>query len=388
MKKVEISARNIGCVIALVSLASTLVVGFSEIGQDIWIAVLFSFCLGLPLMMMYARIAALNQGSGLFDIISNRVGSFWSKVFYLAIIWYALHVSALVTRNFTEFVVTISLERTPKIFIIMAIIGLAGYLAGENDNLLGRWAMIAVVVIMVNLFITLILSMSSLSFDNLKPFMEHGFRKVFSAAVTLGAIAYAETVLILISFDSLKQGDTPYKAFAIGTLLGTGLLLGALTRDILVLGREVVDITLFPSYITARVINPGTFVEHIESLIAFNLIVLGVTKAAVCLRVAAVGTAKLFKKKEGPPNLMVPTCLVSVALSTTVFSNMLEMIDFVEIYRFYVIPFAIVIPGVLWIRSEAANRNREKLRPPDRHAEDSMTVTNIACRPPLDGKQP
>ncbi|MPM37698.1 hypothetical protein SDC9_84317 [bioreactor metagenome] len=364
MKKSEISARNIGCVIALASLASTLVIGFSEIGQDIWLAVLLSFGLGFPLMMMYARIAALNPGLGLFDIISKQVGPFWSKVFYLAIIWYALHVSALVTRNFAEFVVTISLERTPKVFIIMAIIGLAGYLAGENDNLLGRWAIIAVVVIVVNLIITLILSIPSITFDNLKPFMEHGFKKIFSAAVTLGAIAYAETILILISFDSLKQGDTPYKAYGIGALLGTGLLFGALTRNILVLGREVAEISLFPGYITARVINPGTFVEHIESLIAFNLILLGVTKAAVCLRVAAVGTAKLFKKKEGPPNLMVPICLVSSALCVTVFSNMLEMVDFVEAYRFYVIPFAIVIPGVLWLKSEAASRKSKKMAAP------------------------
>lgn len=367
MKKADISARNIGCVIALTMLATTLIIGFSEIGQDIWIAVLFSALLGVPLLMIYARIAALNPGLGLFDIISRRVGPFWRKVFYLAFIWYALQVSAFVTRNFTEFVVTISLERTPKVFIIMAFVALAGYLAGENDNLLGRWAMIAVVVILANLFITLILSVPSISFDNLKPFMEHGIKKVWSNAFTLWSISFVETVLILISFDALKQGDTPYKAYGIGALLGTGLLLGALTRNVLVLGREVTEITLFPSYVTARVINPGTFLEHIESLIAFNLIVLGTTKVAVCLRVAAVGTAKLFKKKEGPPNLMPPICLISIALCVMDFSNMLEMINFVEVYRFYAIPFAIVIPAVLWIRSEAALRKRKKI-PTDRAA--------------------
>ncbi len=360
MKNSEISARNIGCVIALMSLATSLITGFSEVGQDIWIAVLLSLVLGLPLMMMYARIAALNPGLGIFDIISLRAGRFWSKVFDLAIIWYALHVSALVTRNFAEFVVTISLERTPKVFIIMAIIAVAGYLSGENDNLLGRWALIIVIVIVCNLFITLVLSLPSISFDNLKPFMEHEAKKIFSTAASLAAIAYAETVLILICFNSLKSGDTPYKAYGIGALLGTGLLLGALTRNILVLGREVVEISLFSSYIMARVINPGTFVEHIESLIAFNLILLGITKAAVCLRVAAVGMAKLFKKEEGPPNLTVTACLVSTALCVTVFSNMLEMVDFAAAYRYYVIPFAVVIPAVLWIKSESARRKSKK----------------------------
>ncbi|HWP79555.1 MAG TPA: GerAB/ArcD/ProY family transporter [Candidatus Acidoferrum sp.] len=360
MKKGEISARNVGCVIALASLATTLIAGFSGIAQDIWLAVPLSLLLGLPLMLMYARIAALNPGLGLYDIISMRTGPFWRKVFYLAFIWYALHVTALVTRNFAEFVVTISLERTPKVFVIMGIIAVAGYLSGENDNLLGRWAIIAVSVIMVNLFVTIALSIPAISFDNLKPVMEHGFNEIFSAAATMGAISYAETVLILISFDSLKQGDTPYKAYAVGALLGTGLLFVALTRNVLVLGREMTGVSLFPSYITARVINPGTFVEHIESLIAFNLIVLGITKAAVCLRVAAVGAAKLFKKKEGPPSLMVPACLVSTALSVTVFSNMFELVDFVEAYRFYVIPFTVVIPGVLWLKSEVAHRKNKK----------------------------
>jgi hypothetical protein len=105
--------------------------------------------------------------------------------------------------------------------------------------------------------------------------MEHGFKKIFSAAVTLGAIAYAETVLILISFDSLKQGDTPYKAYGIGVLFGTGLIFGALTRNILVLGREVAEISLFPSYITARVINPGTFVEHMRASLPLTSFCLG-----------------------------------------------------------------------------------------------------------------
>jgi spore germination protein KB len=270
--------------------------------------------------------------------------------------FYAAHVSALVTRNFAEFVVSISLENTPKIFIIVGIMAVGGYLASTNFKTIGRWSLIVLSIITFNLAITIFLSIPSMHISYLKPVMEHSIGDILSDGFSFGSIAFCETALALIAFGDIKKGESPYKAYGIGIAFGTVIMLSVFLRNCTMLGREMISTAVFPSYITAQLISPGSFIEHIESVVSFNLILLGITKIAICLRAASMGAAKLLRSDDFK-KCIVPICLLSTAFCVTTFSNIQELIAFADAYRFYALVFAVLIPILIWIKSEWHKRH-------------------------------
>lgn len=355
----SISARNVGCMIALISLSSVLMTGFGTIGQDMWLSVIAAAVMSFPLILMFARIASVNPGLGLFEIIDHHFGKVVGIIFIALLSWYALHVSTLVTRNFAEFVSTISLEHTPKVFIIIGMIAVGGILAASKVKVMGRWSLIVFIVITGNLILMGLAALPSMKFSYLKPVLEHSLGEIISTGFSLGSIAFSEVVLVLTIFRSLKSGDKPIRAYLIGIGWATVFILTVIMRNIMVLGREMVASSVFPSYITARVVSPGDFVEHIESIVSFNLILLGITKVSICIRAAAMGIAKILKMEDMTNRCVVPVCLLSIAICATNFTNFQELIVFVEAYRFYAIPFVLVIPVIIWIKSEMG-KSRQK----------------------------
>ena len=47
--------------------------------------------------------------------------------------------------------------------------------------------------------------------------------------------------------------------------------------------------------------------------------------------------------------MVLPSALFALALSTILYSNTMEMYNFIKYYAIYAMPFQIVIPIILWI---------------------------------------
>lgn len=354
----NISARNIACLICVMVTSSVLMGGGSEVGQDVWISVLAAIIMAIPLGLLYSRIASLNPGLNFFDMVYQRFGKIGGAIAAIIISFWALHIVGLLTRNFSEFVVAISLENTPKVIVDLGIIGVGAYLARTNFKVMGKWGAAATLMIMVYLFITILLALPTMTFSHIRPVFEHSITEILSSAFAMGAISFAETALMLCAVGNLKKDEKPVKAYMIGIIFGGISVLAVVLRNVTVLGRGIISTSIFPSYITARIIKPGQFIEHIESIVSFNLILIGITKAGICLKAASLGAAKLLKADD--KKLMVPLSLAALAISVTTFSNMEELIVFLGAYKYYVIPAAIVIPLLLWIVSEVKNKRQAK----------------------------
>lgn len=361
MKAKDVSARNMGCMISLMVTCGQLMTGFNPVKQDIWLGVLSALLMALPLVAILIRIVKLNPQKDLFEIIQNNFGRVTSWALTLLMSWYALHVSALVTRNFSEFVSTISLENTPDLFIIIGMVLVAGYLATSDFNVIGRWSLTVLFVVSVVMLITVVFSISVMDINNLKPIMqEHSLKEIISVGFSIGTIAFGETVLALAAFGTMRKGDKPFKAYGIGVGIGALILLSATTRNILVLGREMMEYTIFPSYVAVRVISLGDFIKHFESIISFILILMGITKVAICLRVASIGTKALVKTQAPAKHIVMPIAMLAIAVGVTTFSNMQDLLNFAEAYRYYSLPFVLLIPIMIWLKSEMHSRSRGK----------------------------
>ena len=361
----SISARNFGLLIALMAFNSMLISGFSETGHNLWLAVVTSLLLYLPLVLITCRTAKLHQGKGLFDLIDESFGRF-ARPLTLLLTAYLLLLCALVVCNFVGFITEISLRKTPFLIVALGLLAAGVYLASSGLQTMGKWAFGVCFPVFCALALTMLLSSNLMDWRNLLPLASASPLLLLQEGAYGGMIAFGETSLLLALTGKLKSGDSPYKAYAIGIGLSFVTLLFSFLRNILVLGGSFIKVVTFPPYIIARIIKIGQFLEHIESVISFIYTLFGITKVAICLRIAAMGAAKLMSIDENDRRLLVPTAALVLVLCAGISADVGEILSIVSVYFFLAFPFTVLLPLAIWLVSERRHRRRSPLenRPP------------------------
>ena len=351
----SISYRNTASLISLVILAASLLNDKSSLEQDTWIALIFAGIIITPVYLIYARTLKLFPEKGFFDIIELLFGKFIGTILTSLMLIYGLWVCSITLFNFSEYTSLISLENTPKIVIILTMLSVAVYLACAGINVLGRWSLIMIASLIFNLIITFILASRSLNPDYLKPVFNHSIGQIAVSSLKIGTGAFSDVVLVMSLFAAFKKGDSTYKAYMYGLISGALFLILLYLRNIMILSPGMVEAAVYPSYTANRVIYIGSFLEHVESLTSFNLMLLGITKTALCLSAASISAAKIFKLKRHAFTI-IASALLALIVSRSVFGTTEQIITILRVYLPWSTPFFIIIPIAVWIAAEVRVR--------------------------------
>lgn len=360
MQKEMVSARQMLCIIILFILGSSIIMGVSTCAaQDSWISLLLALVFSVPIFLVYARIMRLFPEKDLFEIILILFGRIAGKIIIFLMSWYALHLCALVLRNFSEFIQIATMPETPQLPVMLSMILVVAYMAKSGIETMGKWAIVALFIVISVLFLTILLSLNKMDFTNILPVMESGFDKISNGAINLCAFPFAETVLFLCLASAVKKNDSPYSLFLLAALFGTLLFILMMLRNLFTLGSKLSDASYYASYEAVRLINIKDYLSRIEGSISVNFILAGIIKLTVCLIAASKGAAKLFDINNYRL-LILPISLLVVALSAIVYKSVMEMFGFLKFYTYYAIPFQIIIPLAVLVAAEIKVRRMSK----------------------------
>lgn len=362
MRKEPITLTQAIFTLVLFIFGSSVVVGVSgEAGQDAWLSLLIAAAMMVPLLLVYARIMRLFPETDLFDILEILFGKIFGKVFIVLITWYALHLCALVLRNFTEFLQIVAFPETPQLPMMIAIILVTVYLAISGENILGKWSMIMFPIVALTVFLTIAIGVTDLDFTHLLPVLGQGLQKVMSGSYQILTFPFAETVLFLGIAGAVRKDVSPYKMYGFAIIVSSFILLLVIFRNIMILGTPMISASYFPSYTTARILHVGDFLTRIEGSITMNFLLSGIAKITLCLTVASKGITKLFAIQDYK-RMIMPTSMLAVALCAIVYNSAMEMFGFIKYYQVYAVPFQILIPAVVWITAEIRQKMQAKKR--------------------------
>lgn len=351
MKEV-ISQKQAVVLISAFIIGSSAVLGVgSTARQDVWLAMIIAMAAAGVMIAVYARVLKLFPGNGLYDILDLLFGKVMGRVLSLLFIWYAFHLGAMVRRNFSEFVRIVSLPETPTCIIGFIASILTIWAVRGGIELLGRWiSFFFPIMVFAIVFITL-LSVPLMDFTNLKPVLYHGMSPVLSGAFDVFSFPFAETVLFMAILNNLRENASPYRTYFTGLLIGGGILALITVRSILILGDVNTSLQNFASYASVRLINIGDFLQRIEASVSLVFIFSGFIKSTVCLYAVTEGTAYLFNIQDYH-RITAPLGLLTTVFSITLYDGALEMFEWVEIYKYYAVPFQILLPLIIWITAE------------------------------------
>lgn len=355
----KITSRQAVSTVILFLFGSSLVVGINTSAyQDSWLSLLISLVMIMPVLFIYSRIIKLYPDKDIFDVIIELFGKIAGKIIIILMSFYALHLGALVTRNFSEFFQAVTLEDTPQLAIMIVFCLGVFYLVRSGTNALGRWSVFVLPLVTFMIAFTVVAALPIMDFNYIKPIGGQGFNKIFFESYNSFFFPLGEVVLFLAIMNSKREkGDSPYKIFFCGILIGGFILMLTMLRNLLILGSYNISNSYYPSYLATRIINIGDFFTRIEGTISANFMLAGLTKTSVALFAAAKGTAKLFNIKDYK-TIVIPMGLLMIALCDILYTNANEMFLFIEVYNLYAIPFQLIIPITIWITAEIKTRKK------------------------------
>ncbi|WP_379127783.1 endospore germination permease [Paenibacillus sp. sgz500958] len=357
-KEVIPGGQSISIVILFI-MGSSLIMGVAgESGNSTWVALLITLTLAVPLMCMYARLHVLFPGKELFDMLNAVFGRIAGTVISCLYIWYALHLGALVLRNFGEFTRTVALTETPMVVPMMCVGLLCVWAVKSGLEVLGRSAKFLFLFCMIVIVVVQILAVPLFDYEHLKPMLDCSWQAVSNDVFGQFTFPFAETVIFLGAFHVLPEKGSAYKVLLSGMLISGFFITEITVRNLLVLGPELLSSLYFPSYVAVSRINVGDFLTRIEGSSAIVFVTSLYIKVSLCLFVASNGLAKVLKLKSYR-SVVLQLGFIMIYLSNFLYKNIMEMQYFAfHIYKVYALPFQVIIPGALWIGAEIkAKRN-------------------------------
>lgn len=360
MAKDTITLRQAVCIIIVFIFGSTLVIGVSTTSeQDSWISFLIAVVESIPILLIYARVMKLFPEKNIFEIFEALFGKVLGKVFTAFICWYAIHLGALVVKNFSEFIVLTGMDQTPQLPVMIMMVLVAVYMVKSGAETLGKWSLTVFPAICLVILFTVLISLDRLDLSNLQPVFGHSLSSIVSGSFPTVTFPLGETVLFLALANAVKKTDSPKRIYISALVISSLVLLVVMIRNLGTVGSKLLSSEYFPSYTAARVIHPADYLMRIEGFITMNFIFTGVTKVTVCLFAASKGLASLFGIKDYK-QMVMPAGLLTLALCAILYKSVMEMFGFVKTYMYYALPFEFLIPIIVWITAEIKNRKKKQ----------------------------
>lgn len=366
MNKEILSTRNAASMAVIFVSGSSLFTNVTEkSGNSPWASILLAMLLSAPLMLIYARLQLLYPGQHLFDMLIGVFGNIAGKLLSIFFVWYCLHLGSLVLRDFGEFTSTVALEDTPMLVPMLCVGLLCIWVVYAGIEVIGRsskfWLLFT---IGVAIFLQL-LSIQKMEFHHIKPLLDASWTGIFSDAAGLFCFPFGEMVIFLGALHSLPRKGTAVKMFFSGLLVGGFFILLVTTRNLLVLGPQIMSALYFPAYVAVSRINVGDILTRIEGSSAVIFVIGLFIKTSLCLYVASAGTARVFNLKSYRA-VVFQLGLLIVYLADFLFEDIMEMKNFSAFtYKVYAVPFQLLLPLILWIAGEIKEaRSRSKKAAP------------------------
>lgn len=237
MRKEQITDREAVYLLIIYYIGSSLILGIGAGSKnDAWLSVIFGVIMAMPIILVYARMLVLFPGKGLFEILDCIFGKVIGSFVSILYIWYSFHLGGLVIRNFGEFINTAAMPETPLIvpMLCLGFVAIIGVRSGIE--VIGRISAFSFPLLLLIIVAVQIMGFPQWHFQHIKPILEDGLKPVLKSGFSAFSFPFAESVILMGVFFSLKTAKSPYKVYLKATAFAGLLFLIITLRNIFILG--------------------------------------------------------------------------------------------------------------------------------------------------------
>jgi spore germination protein KB len=333
MEKENISLSQLLTLTVNFLLGSSIVIGVgNDAKNDVWIVIIMGAFMGAGTIWMYLQLHNRLPGKNIFQIMEFCLGRKISIVITILYVIYFIYISCRVVRDFEELMATSLMPNTPIEVV------------GRTSEVFTPYTL--GFLLLVGIFL---LASGKMNFDQIYPILADGIIPVIKTTFTqILFFPFGELIVFTVLFSSVTNEKYRLRVSLLGVGVASLLLFVSALMQIMTIGVNTVRRSNFPLLSAARNISIGNFIERVDALVVF-IIMLGVL---------IKGTLYLFGSLKGleyvfhlPYRYFVfPICILiaifSVLVSVDFADHIQEGLQMVPLYLH--IPFQFCIPIMLF----------------------------------------
>ncbi|HEO8419560.1 GerAB/ArcD/ProY family transporter [Niallia sp. FSL W8-0635] len=364
----KLSLTQIFTMIINFLLGSSIVVGIGiDAKRDAWLVVLIGMFVGLIIMSFYLYLMSLLPGKNIYEIMeycfSRKIAVFLALI-YLS---YFIYIAARIIRDFGELITSAILPATPIEFTIFTLMLVIGYILYLGIEVLGRTAEIfsPYMFLFVFLLFILLYAGDKINLTNVQPILSTGFKPIIKSTFpSIIAFPYGELIAFTVILAHIGDFKVGRKICLISVFIASLILLSSVFLIIATLGENTAVRANFPLLIAARLVSIGEFLERIDVLVVFIMMLGILIKSSVFLYGGLKGIEYIFKLPYRyfamPVSFIVS--MFSIFISLDFSDHIVEGLN-VDIFLLHVplqFAFPIFIVAVLLVKKWKEQRNEKR----------------------------
>lgn len=299
MLKEKISLSQLAAIVINFHIGSSIVIGLGlSAKEDAWIALLISLGLGIFITLFFIYLANLLPGKNLFEMFEycfSRPIAIGISLLYSV---YFLYYACRIIRDFGELIASIVLPITPievSTFALVIVIGFILYLGLE---VLARTAEIFTpyaVTFNILLFIFLYVG-GNLDISNIKPILGEGLQPLWKVIFPFELIRpYGQLLVLTLLLNNVTNSKYSKKIIVVSVTFASILLILSSLLIVLSLGYDVALRSTFPLLSAARLVSIGEFLQRIDAIVIFCMMLGTLVKSAIYFYSGLQGLEYVFK---------------------------------------------------------------------------------------------
>lgn len=358
MEKAKIDTYQLFSLIVLFELGTALVVPVGlDARQAAWIAILLGFLGGILLLAVYVYLFRQYPHLPLTGYAQKLLGKYagWPIGFFYVVFF--IYGGARDLRDVGSLLVSSVYNQTPLFVVNFLIIFAVAYMIHKGIEVTARTGEIMIACLFVFGLLSILLTLFSgiMDFKLLFPVLEEGWKPVLKTVfMQTWMFPFGESICFTMIFPYLNKPGSAFKTGA-GAMFASALIISStISAEITILGPALTSRSTFPLLSAISKINIGEFIQHVDAIAVFTLIVIDFFKVAIFYYAAAIGLADLFRVQRFQ-ELLVPVGFLILFASMIIAGNFTEHIQEGRLASRSVYPiFAAAIPMLLmlaaWIR--------------------------------------
>ncbi|CAH0309292.1 GerAB/ArcD/ProY family transporter [Priestia megaterium] len=365
MEKAKISAIQLFALMFTFDLGTALIVSYGiPAGKDAWIAILLGMCGGILLFFIYYVLFRQYPNLPLTGYVRKIFGNYLGWVLGLLYCLFFLYTAARNIRDFGDLLVSSTLPETPLLAINLSLVLVICYVIYLGIEIVGRTAEVFIVILLLlgigaNFFV---LVSGDVDFHRVRPFLEHGWKPILTTAFpSVVSFSFGEMIVFTMLLPYLNRPQLAKKVWLFA-VISSGLILSwTAALNLSVLGVDVMERSTFPTLATIGKVNLFDFIERLDAIVVFTLLMTVFFKSSIFLYGAVIGIVDLFKLKDHR-QLILPIGIILIFLSMTIASSFSEHLEEgLDINIKYInVPFLIIFPLFMLIISIIQNYIKKK----------------------------
>jgi spore germination protein KB len=237
------------------------------------------------------------------------------------------------------------------------------YVIHLGIEVVGRTAEVFIVILFLFGIVGnfLVLVSGDVKFHQIRPFLEHGWKPIFTTAFPhLLIFPFGEMIAFTTLLPYLNRPELAKRVWLTAVISSGMILSWTVLLNTSVLGIDVMHRSVFPTLKAVGKVHLLEFIERLDAIVVFTLLITVFFKASIYLYAAVIGLADLFKLNTYH-QILLPMGTIVIFLSLTMASSFSEQGEEGFLYHYISIALLIVIPLLMLLVSIIRRHFKERL---------------------------